>query len=48
MSPRSTRSQCRRVTQELLDKINGSIDKMLADGTINELAVKYTEEATAE
>lgn len=33
---------------ELLDKINGSIDKMLADGTINELAVKYTEEATAE
>jgi len=33
---------------ELLDKINKSIDKMLADGTVNELAVKYTEEATAE
>lgn len=33
---------------ELLDKINASIEKMLADGTINELAVKYTEEATAE
>ena len=33
---------------ELLDKINKTIDKMLADGTINELAVKYTEEATAE
>ena len=33
---------------ELLDKINKSIDKMLADGTINELAVKYTEETTAE
>ncbi len=33
---------------ELLDKINKSIEKMLADGTINELAVKYTEEATAE
>lgn len=33
---------------ELLDKINKTIDKMLADGTINELAVKYTEEATTE
>ncbi len=33
---------------ELLDKINSAIDKMLADGTINELAVKYTEEVTAE
>ena len=33
---------------ELLDKINASIEKMLADGTINDLAVKYTEEATAE
>lgn len=33
---------------ELLDKINASIEKMLSDGTINELAVKYTEEATAE
>lgn len=33
---------------ELLDKINKSIDKMLADGTVNELAVKYTEETTAE
>ncbi len=33
---------------ELLDKINKTIEKMLADGTINELAVKYTEEATAE
>lgn len=28
---------------ELLDKINASIDKMLADGTISELAVKYSE-----
>ncbi|MBD5518901.1 MAG: basic amino acid ABC transporter substrate-binding protein [Lachnospiraceae bacterium] len=33
---------------ELLDKINASVEKMLSDGTINELAVKYTEEATAE
>ena len=33
---------------ELLDKINASIEKMLADGTINELAVQYTEAATAE
>ena len=33
---------------ELLDKINKTIDKMLADGTINELAAKYTEAATAE
>ena len=33
---------------ELLDKINKSIDKMIADGTVNELAAKYTEEATAE
>lgn len=33
---------------ELLDKINKSIDKMIADGTVNELAVKYTEETTAE
>lgn len=33
---------------ELLDKINKSIDKMIADGSINELAVKYTEEATEE
>lgn len=33
---------------ELLDKINKSIEKMLSDGTVNELAVKYTEEATAE
>ena len=33
---------------ELLDKINSAIDKMLADGTINELAAKYTEEVTAE
>lgn len=32
---------------ELLDKINASIEKMLADGTINDLAVKYTE-ATGE
>lgn len=30
---------------ELLNKINKSIEKMLADGTINELAVKYTEES---
>lgn len=28
---------------ELLNKINASIDKMLADGTISELAVKYSE-----
>lgn len=33
---------------ELLEKINKSVEKMLADGTINDLAVKYTEEATAE
>lgn len=33
---------------ELLNKINASVEKMLSDGTINELAVKYTEEATAE
>lgn len=33
---------------ELLNKINASIERMLADGTINDLAVKYTEEATAE
>lgn len=33
---------------ELLDKINKSIEKMISDGTVNELAVKYTEEATAE
>ena len=30
---------------ELLDKINASIEKLLADGTVSELAVKYTEEA---
>jgi len=28
---------------ELLDQINASIDKMLADGTISELAAKYSE-----
>lgn len=28
---------------ELLEKINKSIEEMLADGTVNELAVKYTE-----
>ncbi len=28
---------------ELLEKINKSIESMLADGTVNELAVKYTE-----
>lgn len=33
---------------ELLDKINASIEKMLADGTINELAVQYTESTSAE
>lgn len=33
---------------ELLNKINASINKMLADGTINELAVQYTEAAAAE
>ncbi len=30
-------------TTELLEKINKSIEAMLADGTVNELAVKYTE-----
>ena len=30
---------------ELLNKINASIEKMIADGTINELAVQYTEAA---
>ena len=38
----------RKGNTELLDKINKSIEKMLADGTINELAVKYTEETSAE
>lgn len=33
---------------ELLDKLNQAIEKMLADGTINELAVKYMEETAAE
>lgn len=33
---------------ELLDKLNQAIKKMLADGTINELAVKYMEETAAE
>lgn len=33
---------------ELLNKINKTVEKMLSDGTINELAVKYTEEATTE
>lgn len=33
---------------ELLEKINKSVEKMLSDGTINELAVKYTEETSAE
>lgn len=33
---------------EMLDKINASIEKMISDGTVNELAVKYTEEVTAE
>lgn len=28
---------------ELLNKINASVEKMLADGTISEIAVKYTE-----
>jgi polar amino acid transport system substrate-binding protein len=31
---------------ELLDKINASIEKMLADGTISDLAVQYTEAET--
>ena len=35
-------------TTELLDKINKSIEAMLADGTVNELAVKYTEDVLAE
>lgn len=30
---------------ELLDKINAAVQKMLDDGTISELAVKYSEEA---
>ncbi len=34
--------------KELLDKINKSIEAMLADGTVNELAVKYTEDVLAE
>ncbi|MDE7429753.1 MAG: basic amino acid ABC transporter substrate-binding protein [Lachnospiraceae bacterium] len=38
----------RKGNTELLDKINKTIEKMLSDGTINELAVKYTEETTAE
>lgn len=33
---------------ELLNKINASVEKMLADGTINDLAVKYTEATSAE
>lgn len=33
---------------ELLNKINKSVEAMLADGTINELAVKYTEAAAEE
>ena len=33
---------------ELLNKINASIERMLADGTINDLAVKYTEATSAE
>ena len=33
---------------ELLDKINKSIEAMLADGTVNELEVKYTEDVLAE
>ena len=33
---------------ELLEKINKSIEAMLADGTVNELAVKYTEDVLAE
>lgn len=33
---------------ELLNKINASIEKMLADGTVNDLAVQYTEAASAE
>jgi polar amino acid transport system substrate-binding protein len=31
---------------ELLDKINASIEAMLADGTISDLAVQYTEADT--
>lgn len=33
---------------ELLDKVNASIEAMLADGTISELGVQYTEETSAE
>ena len=33
---------------ELLDMINKAIEAKLADGTISELGVKYTEEVTAE
>jgi len=28
---------------EMLDKINATVEKMLADGTINELSAKYAE-----
>ena len=33
---------------ELLDQINGSIDKMLKDGTISELSAKYLDVETEE
>ena len=38
----------RKGNTELLDMINTAIDAKLADGTISELGVKYTEEITAE
>lgn len=38
----------RKGNTELLDMINKAIEAKLADGTISELGVKYTEEATAE
>lgn len=38
----------RKGNTELLDMINASIEAKLADGTISELGVKYTEEITAE
>lgn len=38
----------RKGNTELLDMINTAIEAKLADGTISELGVKYTEEASAE
>lgn len=38
----------RKGNTELLDMINSAIEAKLADGTISELGVQYTEEITAE